>query len=551
MQVQQAGSNWAEAMKSLSLAEAVEVICHFLSSLKQPLLTIELCRWFQDTDAVQDAKFRLRLLCSLIHCLPKPNRVGLSLLVAALPRSGDVAVMQPLFPALLGLPLGAGSNGQGIFTSLLSEGAWDLIFSQSQPNYRMAEEPAVDSAGGPSERLGVVLATLASDALDLLCDPYYTAIIEESFPDMLAHMHSYVWKEEADALLAVNLQLRRFLRPVPWMLECRLKLLCFVKSLVQSAAQAVFSQATWGQRWSELMVLISFDLANKMPQDSPSALPATARWLLGFQPVVGPANGGVTILAGTTSLNVLEHSPELVASALQRFFLGPFSALSWCHLVRQRWLDAAASPPFAQLVSCFNGLHAWGVLWVLEADQERQRATRVAFLLKCAHYCRKQLNFHAAFALFFACSDPAVARLSRSWKAVPSKALSYFAELRALGDSKNNHSTYANALREAAASPPVIPYMALVSKYLFTFEEANPTYVDGTKDVLNWVKLRMIYSFISSVFSLRTAQQPKSEASSSNETQLVAFFNLVCASKVDNSVTYARSLELEPREETN
>ncbi len=88
-----------------------------------------------------------------------------------------------------------------------------------------------------------------------------------------------------------------------------------------------------------------------------------------------------------------------------------------------------------------------------------------------------------------------------------------------------------------------------MSKYLFTFEEANPTYVDGTKDVLNWGKLRMIHAFIAATLALRDGA-PKLEAGNAAEMHLLLYLNLVCADTLDSSAAYARSLELEPREDT-
>jgi len=54
---------------------------------------------------------------------------------------------------------------------------------------------------------------------------------------------------------------------------------------------------------------------------------------------------------------ILFHSANKAAArALRRLFLEAFEGLALSHLVKQRWMTAALSPPFARLVTMFNGL---------------------------------------------------------------------------------------------------------------------------------------------------------------------------------------------------
>jgi hypothetical protein len=51
---------------------------------------------------------------------------------------------------------------------------------------------------------------------------------------------------------------------------------------------------------------------------------------------------------------------------------------------------------------------------------------------------------------------------------VPSKRRAKFDKLKATFDMDRNFQAYRDALR--AATPPIVPYLALISKYLFAIE---------------------------------------------------------------------------------
>lgn len=55
---------------------------------------------------------------------------------------------------------------------------------------------------------------------------------------------------------------------------------------------------------------------------------------------------------------------------------------------------------------------------------------------------------------------------------------------------------YNAALKNASSNPPVIPYLALSSKYLFSMGDANPDVIEAS-GFLNVNKFRMIQNFIS------------------------------------------------------
>lgn len=205
------------------------------------------------------------------------------------------------------------------------------------------------------------------------------------------------------------------------------------------------------------------------------------------------------------------------------------------------------SPQFASLVSGFNGLQGWAVSLILYPDSVKERLASLVFVVKCAHHSQKMGNFNAAMALFAATNDPAISRLRATWKGVPSKISGYLNDLRALADPKNNHSCYAAAVK--AQPPPLVPYIAIISKYLFSMDDANPDYLGEDKSSFNLVKFRMIHAFVTSQLAFcQNSDSVLDAPQQAGESVLVSFFAVQCAKTYDNKSAYERSLAVEPRE---
>ena len=64
-----------------------------------------------------------------------------------------------------------------------------------------------------------------------------------------------------------------------------------------------------------------------------------------------------------------------------------------------------------------------------------------------------------------------VERLSGDWERVSSKRKSKLDKLKALFDIDRNFQAYRDALK--VATPPIVPYLPLISKYLFAVESHN------------------------------------------------------------------------------
>jgi hypothetical protein len=81
---------------------------------------------------------------------------------------------------------------------------------------------------------------------------------------------------------------------------------------------------------------------------------------------------------------------------------------------------------------------------------------------------------------------------------VPSKEMKIFKKQMTLTDTEKNNLVYRHALRRA--KPPLVPYVALFSKDLFSLEEGVPTTLsaeeDATISLINFDKLRLLYQLL-------------------------------------------------------
>ena len=525
--------NWQAMIPFCSYQDCIDLLVHALRSLDASLVTPELCRWATEAEMVADEEHRFQLLFSLINVLPPANRAMMMQLTEGLAGFPSVMALQ-LGPALLGLPASMPS-GHALVKFLVALPAWA---SQVEPC-----EPGSWQVG--SCPLGKVLG--------LVADPYYCGMIEPGFGTLVADMHAYMWPSPEAAVLAIGEALRRFMRPGAWAVEARCRLVVFATEFVRRLGRCdppLRSNRKWKDNWAWLLQLLVHPLnveGEDVPQSHRDNVKALVNFMLPPDEIVRPPP--LNVSPGSMEQPLLETSPKAVAKVIQRLLLTPFGLLSVSHLIKQRWMTPALSPPFAHLVSLFNGLQSWAVSWILEPARSKDRSAHLTWVLKCAHHCKKTNNLHAAMALFLAASDPAISRLARTWKDVPSKGQAYLAELKALADPKNNHQCYANAVKAASVNPPVIPYMALVSKYLFSMGDANPDVIEATGFV-NLSKFRMMRNFILSVLSLKErADEVLAQPVSVADASLLAFFTSCCNGTYDNAALYELSLEREPRTE--
>jgi son of sevenless-like protein len=92
--------------------------------------------------------------------------------------------------------------------------------------------------------------------------------------------------------------------------------------------------------------------------------------------------------------------------------------------------------------------------------------------------------------IYTALNSVAVSRLKQTWEKVPKRCIKILEDIDELFSMRFNYKNYRDAL--AKATPPVVPYIGLYTKFLFAIEETNPSKLQN--GLINFEKLRMIYN---------------------------------------------------------
>merc|ERR1711991_53721 len=99
---------------------------------------------------------------------------------------------------------------------MLSCSAIDTVFLNKGKDRRnnSNSDKAVDLAS----RAMIAICT-PNAVLYLLCDPYYSSLVEGNFAHLLLNMHEYIWSTPMDMLDAVIPLFQRFLLPYAWAVD--------------------------------------------------------------------------------------------------------------------------------------------------------------------------------------------------------------------------------------------------------------------------------------------------------------------------------------------
>jgi len=104
--------------------------------------------------------------------------------------------------------------------------------------------------------------------------------------------------------------------------------------------------------------------------------------------------------------------------------------------------------------------------------------------------CIELNNFNTVFAIYAGLHNSAVTRLAKTWNKMGKKECKKLKMWKQeLLSTERNFMHYRTLL--AATAPPLIPYLALLSKDLYSIEEGNPTELELGK--INVEKLRMLW----------------------------------------------------------
>ena len=167
---------------------------------------------------------------------------------------------------------------------------------------------------------------------------------------------------------------------------------------------------------------------------------------------------------------ILGYDSEALA---QQFTLVEKDALrevDWRDLVDMRWLDTAsaatnwvdyllaADPPGLDLVTArFNMVVKWAVSEILLTERLEERAQTIAKYVRVAQKARKMHNFATMLQITVALTSSDVARLHRTWEAVPRAEKEALVELETLVSPRKNFGELRQEMERANLDHGCIP----------------------------------------------------------------------------------------------
>jgi hypothetical protein len=171
-----------------------------------------------------------------------------------------------------------------------------------------------------------------------------------------------------------------------------------------------------------------------------------------------------------------KYAPSDVARELILWDHELFRAIPSREFLRMSFTERETSPLFHAASDRFNEMARWTSTEVLLRDTAQLRAQQIERMMDVAEECRAQCDFQGACAIVMGLAATPVERLSDEWERVSTKRRAKFDKLKATFDMDRNFQAYRDALR--AATPPIVPYLALISKYLFAIETHNDDFFE-------------------------------------------------------------------------
>jgi hypothetical protein len=133
-------------------------------------------------------------------------------------------------------------------------------------------------------------------------------------------------------------------------------------------------------------------------------------------PVPGPSRTAALLL----------QKPQAVAQQLTLIERELFRRVFQSELAMQPWAKpdrAARAPNLLRFIHWFNHVSSWVTTEVCHGASVKQRVAIVRVFLEVARYCLHHHNFNGVFEIVVGLMASPVARLKKTWKAMPSKAV--------------------------------------------------------------------------------------------------------------------------------
>eukprot|EP01087_Luapelamoeba_hula_P015539 TRINITY_DN4655_c0_g3_i1.p1 TRINITY_DN4655_c0_g3~~TRINITY_DN4655_c0_g3_i1.p1 ORF type:complete len:1531 (+),score=276.09 TRINITY_DN4655_c0_g3_i1:246-4838(+) len=279
-----------------------------------------------------------------------------------------------------------------------------------------------------------------------------------------------------------------------------------------------------------LSKLLNYELPAVTDQVSPLAPPSSSKLLSPARPPSTNHHGKADFLSLSPydialQLTLIDH--ELCKTIPPR------------ELLHKRYMDHSKAPFFNTMADRFNLTANWVSSEVFRHETAQGRADVITHFIRVAQASLKMNNFNTLIAILAAFNNTAVSRLKLSWEKVRSFELKRYKSLMLIADTQGNFGYYRQLAKKIA--PPMVPYLALISKDLFGLEEGNPTFLDQTEEgvpkVVNISKMRLLWKQVTKFSDYQIAYSLPSH-------QKLHILNMTTMTEKE---LYDESYRLEPR----
>ncbi|ORX88093.1 ras GEF [Anaeromyces robustus] len=183
--------------------------------------------------------------------------------------------------------------------------------------------------------------------------------------------------------------------------------------------------------------------------------------------------------------------PTMVAYKLTSMESERFQKIKPIEFILNLWNSNDESPyikyemkNLKNMVDASNHLSYWVTTEILTQPQLKPRAKVLEMFIKIAYICKKLNNYQTLFSICSGLGHSQVTRLKMTWEAIQPKYKSRFHDLEKITSIAKNYNTYrqihANLL-EKDEKITYIPFIALLIKDLYFFNDGNPKYIDESK----------------------------------------------------------------------
>lgn len=161
------------------------------------------------------------------------------------------------------------------------------------------------------------------------------------------------------------------------------------------------------------------------------------------------------------------------------------------------------------LVAGFNKVSYWVATEICTQPEMKNRVKVVEKMIKIAKCCMKLKNFNTSMAIYSGLNVSAVSRLKQTWENVESKRIKQMQQIelalapqmnyrsyRALLDEAETSAASAASFSEADHPQACIPIFGIFIKDLTFMNDGNPKYTDKDLNLINFGKLRLMYSTV-------------------------------------------------------